>query len=37
VARRVALLPGIVRAYPAFAEGRLFVRNGDTLAAFKID
>ena len=27
------LLPGVVRAYPALADGRLYVRNTDTLVA----
>ncbi len=30
------LLPGVVRAYPAVAEGRLFIRNTDTLVAVQL-
>jgi len=30
------LLPGVVRAYPALAEGRIYVRNGDTLLAARL-
>ncbi len=33
---QVPLLKGVVRSYPALAEGRLFVRNERTLACFKI-
>ncbi|MXZ70211.1 MAG: PQQ-binding-like beta-propeller repeat protein [Acidobacteria bacterium] len=33
---RAQLLPGVVRAYPALAGGVLYVRNGSTLAAFKL-
>ena len=35
--KRVRLLPGVVRSYPALAAGRLYVRNEGTLAAFRID
>jgi outer membrane protein assembly factor BamB len=35
--RQVTLLPGPVRSYPALAGGRLYARNEDTLAAWKID
>ncbi len=31
---KAQLLPGVVRSYPAAADGRLFLRNGDTLAAY---
>lgn len=30
------LLSGVVRAVPALADGRIFVRNGDTLAAARL-
>ena len=30
---RARILPGVVRAYPALADGRLYVRNTDTLVA----
>lgn len=30
---RARILPGVVRAYPALAAGRLYVRNTDTLVA----
>jgi outer membrane protein assembly factor BamB len=30
------LLAGVVRAYPALADGRIFVRNGDTLVAARL-
>src|SRR6266446_6840011 len=30
------LLPGVVRAYPALADGKLFVRNERTLACFNL-
>lgn len=33
---RASLLPGVVRAYPALAAGRLYVRNERTLAAFDL-
>ncbi len=33
---RARLLPGVVRAYPALAGGRLYVRNERTLAAFDL-
>jgi outer membrane protein assembly factor BamB len=36
-ARTVRLFNGVVRAYPAFAAGRLYVRTDDTLGAWKID
>jgi hypothetical protein len=36
-ARTVRLLSGAVRSYPALAAGRLYIRNQDTLAAYKID
>lgn len=35
-AARAALLPRVVRAYPALADGRLFVRNERVLAAFDL-
>lgn len=35
--KRVRLLPGVVRSYPALAAGRMYVRNEGTLAAFRID
>jgi outer membrane protein assembly factor BamB len=34
---RTQLIPGVVRAYPALADGKLFVRNDHTLAAFKLN
>ena len=34
---RAQLLRGTVRAYPALADGRFFVRNGDTLLAVDLD
>jgi outer membrane protein assembly factor BamB len=33
---RAQLLPGAVRAYPALADGKLYVRNGHTLACFSL-
>jgi outer membrane protein assembly factor BamB len=33
---RHALLGGTVRAYPALADGRLYLRNEDTLAAYEL-
>jgi outer membrane protein assembly factor BamB len=33
---KAQLLPGVVRAYPALADGRLFVRNEKTLAAYSL-
>src|SRR6266481_7094693 len=33
---RAQLLPGVVRAYPALADGKLFVRNERTLACFNL-
>lgn len=33
---RAALLPGTVRAYPALAGGRFYVRNRDTLLAVRL-
>lgn len=33
---RAQLLPGVVRAYPALAAGRLYVRNEGQLAAFDL-
>ncbi len=36
VLARAPLLPGTVRAYPALAEGVLYVRNETTLAAFDL-
>jgi outer membrane protein assembly factor BamB len=30
---RAQLLPGVVRAYPALADGRVYARNTDTLVA----
>ena len=37
VSRKVTLLPAVVRSYPAVAAGRLYLRNENTLAAWKID
>jgi outer membrane protein assembly factor BamB len=34
---KAQLLPGVVRSYPALADGRLFVRNENTLAAYQLD
>ena len=34
---RAELLPGVIRAYPALANGHLYVRNERTLACFKLD
>jgi hypothetical protein len=33
---RAQLLPGVVRAYPALADGRFFVRNQRQLRAFDL-
>ncbi len=33
---RAQLLPGIVRSYPALADGRLYIRNERTLACFEV-
>ena len=33
---RAQLLPGVVRAYPALSDGRLYVRNINQLAAFDL-
>ncbi len=33
---QVTLFKGVIRAYPALSDGRLFVRNEHTLACFKI-
>ncbi len=33
---KAQLLPGVVRSYPAVAEGRLFIRNENTLAAYSL-
>lgn len=33
---RAELLPGVIRAYPALANGHLYVRNEETLACFKL-
>lgn len=33
---RAAILPGVVRAYPALAAGRLYARNADTLVAIDL-
>lgn len=33
---RAQLLPGTVRAYPALADGKLYIRNERTLACFEI-
>jgi hypothetical protein len=30
------LIPGVVRAYPALADGKLYVRNEHTLACFNV-
>jgi outer membrane protein assembly factor BamB len=35
-AARTRLLPGTVRAHPALAAGRLYIRNEDTLACFDL-
>lgn len=35
-ASRAPLLPGVVRAYPALADGRYFVRNDRQLSAFDL-
>jgi outer membrane protein assembly factor BamB len=34
---RAQLLPAVVRSYPAIADGRLFVRNEKTLAAYTVE
>jgi hypothetical protein len=34
-ASRARLLPGIIRSYPAIADGRLYVRNEQQLAAYE--
>jgi outer membrane protein assembly factor BamB len=34
--RKVQLLPGVVRSYPAVAAGRVYVRNENTLAAWSL-
>jgi len=34
---RAELLPAVVRAYPALADGHLYVRNERTLACFKLE
>ncbi len=34
---RAELLPGVIRAYPALANGHLYVRNERALACFKLD
>jgi outer membrane protein assembly factor BamB len=33
---RARLLPGVVRAYPALANGKIYLRNEKTLAAFDV-
>lgn len=33
---KAQLLPGVIRSYPAIADGRLFVRNEKTLAAYSL-
>jgi outer membrane protein assembly factor BamB len=33
---RAQLLPGVVRAYPALADGKIYVRNEHTLACFSL-
>ena len=33
---KASLLPGVVRSYPAIANGRIFLRNQKTLAAYSI-
>lgn len=33
---KIQLIPAVIRAYPAIAEGRLYVRNEKTLAAYTI-
>ena len=33
---RARLLPGVIRAYPALADGRLYVRNERELACFRL-
>jgi outer membrane protein assembly factor BamB len=35
--RRVKLLSGTVRSYPALAQGRIYARNENTLGAWRID
>jgi hypothetical protein len=35
-ANKATLLPATIRAYPAFAGGRIFVRNEKTLAAYSL-
>jgi hypothetical protein len=37
VSRRIALTRGTVRAYPALAHGRLYVRNETSLVAYAVD
>jgi outer membrane protein assembly factor BamB len=34
---KAQLLPAVVRSYPAIADGRLFVRNEKTLAAYTVE
>jgi hypothetical protein len=33
---KAQLLPAVIRAYPAIADGRVFVRNEKTLAAYSV-
>lgn len=33
---RAKLLPGVIRSYPALADGRIYVRNEKTLAAYSM-
>jgi hypothetical protein len=33
---KAPLLPAVVRAYPAIADGRIYLRNENTLAAYAI-
>ena len=33
---KAQLLPAVVRSYPAIADGRLFLRNEKTLAAYLV-
>jgi len=36
VEAKASLIAGVVRAYPAIAEGRIFVRNDEALAAYSV-
>ena len=33
---RAQILPGVVRAYPALADGLVYVRNGNTLVCLDL-